>query len=74
MGLGLVLVAVLRRGTVVVVSLLGELTGVLGVVVEVVLGLVVVELIEAGAGVVAWTSAGTVGVIMSEGGMGDMGG
>lgn len=70
-GAGVVSVVVLRRGTVVVVSLRGELTGVLGVVLEVVLGLVVVGLIEAGAGVVARTSAGTVGV-MSEGGMGDM--
>jgi hypothetical protein len=65
--LGLVSVAVLRRGAVVVVSLRGESTGVLGVVLELVL--VVIE--EAGPGVVVWTSAGTVGV-MSEGGMGDM--
>jgi hypothetical protein len=49
----------------VVVSLGGESTGVLGVVLE----LALVRLV--GAGVVVSTSAGTVGV-MSEGGMGDM--
>jgi hypothetical protein len=70
-GVWLVLVVVLRRGAVVVVSLLGESTGVLGVVLGEVLGLVLVGLEEAGAGVVVWTSAGTVSV-MSEGGMGDM--
>jgi hypothetical protein len=63
--LGLVSVVVLRRRAVVVVSLGGESTGVLGVVLE----LALVRLV--GAGVVVSTSAGTVGV-MSEGGMGDM--
>ena len=65
--LGLVSVAVFRRGAVVVVSLGGESTGVLGVVLE----LVLVGIEKAVAGAVVWTSAGTVGV-MSEGGMGDM--
>jgi hypothetical protein len=60
--LGLVSVVVLRRRAVVVVSLGGESTGVLGVVLDLAL---------VGAGVVVLTSAGTVGV-MSEGGMGDM--
>lgn len=46
----------------------------LGVVLGVVLELVLVGFVEVGAaGLVVWTSAGTVGV-MSEGGMGDMGG
>lgn len=70
--LGLVSVVVLRRGVVIAISL-GALTGVLGVVPGVVLGAVIAGFVGTGKATAVWTSVGTVGV-MSEGGMGDMGG